>query len=244
MAIKGKGKTKTKPVARAPRREPVAVKAPFFMRRWVQLIAAGVAGAAVVLVALWVMHGLDNDRAATRSTEQAKAKLAAGQTWKSTVEGALASLGPPGQNGAPPTIFGDLDATLAALSKGKVPKDADKGLKTTASNATTAASTIDGFDLAGTISGQGFIGIEASQFTDSKSSLVEGLKLYEKAAEVARSAVEASGSLRGTLAKTASGIRDEASTLFQSGWSAYQLALGAAGIQTVGPSGLPPGVGG
>jgi hypothetical protein len=244
MAIKGKGKTKTKPAARAPRREPVMVKPPFFMRRWVQQVGAAVAGAAVVLVASWVMHGLNTDNAATRKTEQAKTKLAAGQTWKSTVEGALTSVGPPSQNGAAPPVFAGLDSTLASLSKGKVPKDADKGLKTVVSNATAAANTIDGFDLAGTIAGKGFVVIEATQFTDSKSSLVESLKLYEKAAEVARSAVTAPGSLRESLAKTAGGIRDQASTLFQSGWSAYQLALGAAGIQTVGPSGLPPGAGG
>ena len=108
----------------------------------------------------------------------------------------------------------------------------------------TAASTIDGFDLAGTITGKGFVVVEATAFTDSKSSLVDALNLYEKAAEVARSAVTASGSLRKTLAKTASGIRDQASTMFQSGWSDYELALGAAGIRTAVPSGLPPGVGG
>ncbi|MDP9329581.1 MAG: hypothetical protein M3P11_02905 [Actinomycetota bacterium] len=244
MAIKGKGKTKTKPVARAPRREPVAVKAPFFMRRSVQLVGAAVAGAAVVLVATWVMHGLNKDHAANRASDQAKTKLAAGQTWKSTVEGALTSIGPASQNGAPPPVFSELDTTLTALGKGDVPKDADKSLKTAVSNATTAASTIDGFDLAGTITGKGFVVVEATAFTDSKSSLVDALNLYEKAAEVARSAVTASGSLRKTLAKTASGIRDEASTMFQSGWSDYELALGAAGIRTAVPSGLPPGVGG
>ena len=40
MAIKGKGKTRSRPPARAPRPIPVVVKPPFFRRRWVQVVGA------------------------------------------------------------------------------------------------------------------------------------------------------------------------------------------------------------
>ena len=44
MAIKGKRRTKNRPVTRAPRRAPVAVKPHLFGRRWFQLAAVFVAG--------------------------------------------------------------------------------------------------------------------------------------------------------------------------------------------------------
>ena len=45
MAIKGKGKTKSRPPSRAPRRGPVEVPTPFTQRRWVQLVAVLLLGA-------------------------------------------------------------------------------------------------------------------------------------------------------------------------------------------------------
>ena len=51
MAIKGKGKTKSRPPARAPRPAPVVRKPPFFARRWVQVVAALVSFASAASLA-------------------------------------------------------------------------------------------------------------------------------------------------------------------------------------------------
>jgi hypothetical protein len=236
VAIKSKGRTKTRQVARPPRREPVAVKPAFFLRRRVQLVGAALAGAAVVLIAVWVTNGLRHDRNQTKARQVAATKLGAATKWKSAVEGTVATVGTLGTGSAAPTVLPQLDAAITALQKGTVPKGADKQLKTAAANATGAASGLTKFDLAGTITQKGFSAGEAFEFTTSRDALSSAFRLYARAATIAGDAAKARGAERVALAKAAAGIRDEASVGLQSGWSLYQQALFSGGIPVTAPA--------
>jgi hypothetical protein len=240
VAIKSKRRTKSRQVARAPRREPVIVKRPFFLRRWVQLIGAALGGAAVVLVALWVVNGLNRSHASSLERRQQVTKLAAAQKWKSTVEGVVSlAQGTLGQGLAPPTVFPTLGSAISTLQKGSPGRSAD--LKAVSEAAGKAADTLDKFDLAGTISGKGFTAFEALEYTSSKSQLTAAFRLFDKSARLAQSAAGTSGSERVALAKAASGILTEASTQLSAGWATYEDALSAGGVPAPGPLGSSGG---
>jgi hypothetical protein len=245
MAIKGKGRTKTKQVARAPRREPVPVKAPFFTRRWVQVLCAAVAGAAVVLLVLWVIHGLNQDHTKARLKADAVTRLAAGQKWRVTVVPAVAAIGTPSRTGGAPTMFAQLNAVTTSLKnkKGKKPPKNSKDVIAKAiSGAKTASTTLETFDMAKTITGQGFDVLGRTLLADSQQLMVRGLRLYGESALVTNQALGTTGATRRTLARTAESIRQSADALFATGWSDYEASLIAAGITTGGPSGItvPP----
>lgn len=244
MAIKGKGRTKTKQVARAPRREPVPVKAPFFTRRWVQVLCGTLVGAAVVLLAVWVFHGLNKDRANSKLKAQAVTKLAAGTKWRVQVVTTTtkAGVGTPSQAGSAPTMFAELDAVTTSLKGGKSPKNAKDVVTRAVAASKTATTELQGFDMNKTVTGQGFSPGGAAAMGVSQELLVEALKLYNASALVTRQALAATGSESKTLARTAESIRQSADSLFATGWSNFQDALLSAGITTGGPNGIvaPP----
>ena len=246
MAIKSKGRTKARQVARPPRREPVAVKPPFFLRRWVQLVGAALGAAALVLIAVWVTNGLRRDRADTKARQVAATKLEAATKWKSTVEGLVGTIGTLGQSTQAPTVLPRLDPALTALQKGIAPKHLANQLKTTAAEANLAAATLTKFDLPTTITGKGFNAGEAFEFTSSRDVLSSAFRLYARAATIARDAALATGRQRIELAKAAAGVRDEASAELQSAWSTYQQALFSGGVPASAPAapsgGLPGAV--
>jgi hypothetical protein len=74
MAIKGKRKPKSKPVARAPRRAPVQVAPPWPQRRWVQVTAAFIVGLFVMTLFVWITNGLRQDRADAEAAASASAQ--------------------------------------------------------------------------------------------------------------------------------------------------------------------------
>ncbi len=79
MAIKSKKpRSKPKQVARAPRREPVAVPTPFLSRRWVQAVAVFVVGVFAMTFFVWLTNGLrSNDAEAEAAAEAATKRQAA-----------------------------------------------------------------------------------------------------------------------------------------------------------------------
>jgi|SRR6202795_2009077 hypothetical protein len=244
MAIKGKGRTKTKQVARAPRREPVPVKAPFFSRRWVQVLCGTLAGAAVILLAVWVFHGLHQNDVNAKLRAAAVTRLAGGKKWQTTVVPAIeTSIATPSQSGGAPNMFTGLNAVTTALKDGKkAPKNSTDVIKSALQGANTATTALAGFDMNKAITGQGFSPEGAAAMAVSQQLMVEALKLYTQSAQLTKQALAASGADIKTFAKTAESIRQSADSLFASGWSDYQAALLASGIATGGPSGIttPP----
>jgi len=92
MAIKGKGKTKSKQVSRAPRREPVPVKKPFAQRGWVRGLVLFMCGVLVLSVTWWAYENIDQQRNASKAAATQGQQREAVSVWKVNLEGTLSSV--------------------------------------------------------------------------------------------------------------------------------------------------------
>ncbi len=229
MAIKGKGKTRGRQPARAPRREPVQVKGPFFMRRRVQLVLAFLVGFLLMMFGVWVTNGLRQNKADDQAKADASKQRAATLAWQSDLEGAISKVGTVTQ-GAPPTILPNVATAIAAIQKGNPPSDTGKALKQARDDAQGAIDTIKKVALADQIRDKGFTVGEVNYFLNSQSRTVEALELYSHAAAVAALALDATGPTQKALAGQAANIQASADQILQEGWSDYEQALFAGGI--------------
>jgi hypothetical protein len=233
MAIKGKGKTKGRQASRAPRRAPIEVKPPFFLRRRVQVSLAFVAGLLLMVFAVWVTNYLRqqraDDKAATQAATQGPKQRAAGQKWKSQVEGALGRVGTLSP-GAPPALFPDLATTIAALQKGHIPDGAAATLKKARADAKAALDPLKAYKLTDSVRDIGMDAEQVSWFLNSQTRIVEALELYEQVAANAALAIDAPDDQRAAIADGAAAIQDRASEILQDGWTDYNNALGSVQI--------------
>jgi hypothetical protein len=229
MAIKGKGKTRGRPPARAPRRAPVEVKPPLFVRRRVQVSAAFIAGLLVLVAVVWVTNGLRQQRADDEAATEASEQRTAGQAWKSQVEGALGKVGSLSP-GVPPVLFSAVSGAIASLQKGDGPKDAAAVLKDARSNAKLAIDPLQSYDLVGQVGGKGMSTGQTDWFLNSQTRFVQSLQLYQQAASLAALALEASGDQRTALADRAAALAASAAEILQNGWQDYQNALASVQI--------------
>jgi hypothetical protein len=246
MAIKGKSKAKSrpKPVARAPRREPVEVKPPLFQRRWLQFTGVFILGILAMSVAVWIYHGVNENHDKQVAADTASKKRAAAQGWQSTVETTFQTVGTISQPGIPPAMFPEMAAALKSMKGGTTPDTAAATFDKAAKDATTAAKALTTYDVASKISGQGFTSEEATTFTDSSSQLVTALNLYGNAATAAGLAVNATGDQQTQLVAFADTMQTDASGHLQIAWSDFEDALTSGGIvETPTGSGLGAGTG-
>lgn len=227
MAIKGKGKTRGRQTARAPRRAPVEVKSPFFLRRWVQVSLAFVAGVLLMVFAVWVTNYLRQQRADDKAATEASSQRIAGQDWKSQVEGALGKVGTLSP-GAPPAVFPDLATTISALQKkGDVPDGAAATLKQAKDDAKLASDPLKSFKLSDEVRDIGMSEGQVSWFLNSQARIVEALELYAQAAANAALAIGAPDEQRAAIADAAAALQDSAAQILLDGWGDYQNALGS-----------------
>lgn len=243
MAIKGKSRSKAKgkQVSRAPRREPVHVKPPFFTRRWVQITIAAVGGAVVVLLAFWVIRGIHADRATSASQADAAKRVAAARKWETVLGGALTPIATQGQTGAPPTLFVNLGPVVASLAGGKAPKGATTTIKQVSDGVTTATGALAKSTVAATLQNQGFTAAQINSFIAAQDLIDQSLTLFGKTADSAKLALSAKGTTMKQLAGAALAEQESATALFQKGWSAFVEALLEAGVN--GASGSSAGAG-
>ena len=120
MAIKGKGRTKSRSPARAPRPAPVVRKPPFFARRWVQVVGAMLAGMGIVTIVVWATNGLRVDDAAKARDATAANVRRVVQEWQTTVDGTLSKGGLGSTGGGPGqiTILPSLSTSVTTLAGG------------------------------------------------------------------------------------------------------------------------------
>jgi hypothetical protein len=242
MAIKGKGKTKGRQPTRAPRRAPVEVKPPLFLRRRVQVSLAFVTGFLVMVFVVWVTNYVRQERADNKAKTEASAQRAAGQKWKSQVEGALGKVGTLSP-GVPPVVFPDLATAISGLQKSHVPDGAAAILKKAQDDAKLAIDPLKAFDLSGQVRDTGMDEGQVSWFLNSQTRIVQALELYRQAAADAALAIAAPDDQRVAIADSAAAIQDRAAEILQDGWGDYQNALGSIQIvdspltSLTGPSG-------
>jgi hypothetical protein len=229
MAIKGKGKTKGRQASRAPRRAPVEVKPPFFLRRRVQVSLAFVAGLLLMVFAVWVTNYLRQQSADDKAAAQATQQRTAGQKWKSQAEGALGTVGTLSP-GATPALFPDLATAITGLQKGHVPDGAAATLKAAQADAKAAIAPLKSYKLSDTVRDIGMDSEQVSWFLNSQTRFVQALELYEQAAVNASLAIGAPDDQRKEIADAASAIQDRATEILQDGWTDYTNALGSVQI--------------
>jgi hypothetical protein len=229
VAIKGKGRSRNKQVARAPKRAPVPVPVPFVQRRWVQRTTFFILGVLVVSGFVWLMNGLRSKDAESQAADHAAAKRTAAQAYKSAVEEAIAPVAVINP-GVAPAAFNEMGATLQQMGQGKTPDDAVDVFTNAAKDAKAAAAAITKYDVGTKVDDQGFQAIETVAFTDSSQQIVQAVELYQRAAEVGEAAAEATGPQAEQLTGIAQGLFDSAQTTLAKAWSSYLSALSAGGI--------------
>ena len=232
MAIKGKGKTKSRPAARPPRPTPVVRKPPFFLRRWVQVVAALLVGMGFVTAVVWATNGLRIDDAAKARDARAASVRRVVQQWQTTVDGTLSKgLGTTGSGVGQIVILPALSTSVATLAKGdQDPKAAD-----TASTAVKlvgdGVSTLQNVDLPTMIRDQGVDLASTNYLLNSKARMVEGLQLYGRvAAQVQAASAADDPAVADALIKEANTLLPIATQVFNEGYSDYTEALARAGL--------------
>jgi len=241
MAIKGKGRTRTKQPVRAPRRGPVPVPVPFAKRRGVQALAAFVAGLLVFWGGVWLTNGLRAQDRTDRNAEQELLRRRAGSSWQSLVQTEVGAIGTVEQ-GAPPVILPQVRGVLAGLAE-DTPDDVVATLRDAAANARDVVDAIATYDLSRSLSDKGFDGAQVLRFLSARDELVTTINLTREAALLGVAAARLDvGDRSGVLDRANSLLAeaDAAITRFQ----AHQVeALSAAGIQPAQPAlpGLPGG---
>jgi len=244
MAIKSKGKTKARPASKGPRHGPVPVPKPFAQRRWVQLTALFIAGILAMMVFVWATNGLRRERANSKAATDLASRQQALSQWKAILEPQITAVGQ--LNGdIPPTVATDVTAALTALVSGKTTTTKAAALDSSANELARAATAIDKFDLAGTITEKGFDVAAAGALTASKVEIVEALHLYQEAAGLAALAVNSpKPPLKTQLADHGKAISDAAATLLQSGWNKYASTLKLSQLSAGGSPGVGTGLSG
>ena len=176
MAIKGKGRTRTKQPVRAPRRGPVPVPVPFFQRRGVQVVAAFLAGSLVFWGGVWLTNGLRAQDTSERDREQELLQRRAGAAWENLVATEVGAIGQI-QEGNPPAILPQVRAVITAIAE-NTPKDAVSTLQTAAEDAMKAIEGIAGYQLSSSLSDKGFEQGEVLRFLSARDELVSSIQLY------------------------------------------------------------------
>jgi hypothetical protein len=245
MAIKSKGRSKGRQVARAPRREPVQVKPPFFQRRWVQVALAFAAGVALVCFLIWVTNGIRTSRTDEQAAnEQTDMKTALSQ-WKSTVETQIQTVGQLQQQGVAPLMAPGLAPAVAALADGKAPALSAQDLAKLGGQLRQAADTLAAYDLTKVIRNKGFDVGETDRILSARTGFVTALNTYREAAVVASIAAAASDPQRAQLGASAKRLNDDADVALQEAWRGYGNALYLVGLTSgvaTTPAGGIPGV--
>jgi hypothetical protein len=238
MAIKGKGKTKQRQAARAPRREPVPVKPPFGQRTWVKATSTFIAGVFLVSMCWWVWENLDKDRNAKAAANDRTLQQEAISQWKGTIDTDLADVAQI-QGGAPPQVATTIQPALDALAKGKPPGVTTDQMKTLAGQLHDAAAKLAKFKLSDAISDHGFTPDQTSAITAAQTELVAALHSFEVAARLTGLALETPGQ-QDALVAAASTAMDNGNSLLIAAWTKYSNASSDAGMPLALPQGLSP----
>ena len=232
MAIKGKGKTKSRQPPRAPRHEPVVVKKPFAQRGWVRGLVLFLCGVLVLSVTWWAYEGIDKQRNASKAASAQAQQREAVSAWKVNLEGALSSVGQV-QGGATPQIAADVGTAITNLGKGTDAGVTADQLTSEADNLEKAATTLAKFKLTDTVADHGFDETQTDLITTIQPEITAGLRSLAVAARLTAMAMQDPSNADDLLAE-AKTANTSGQDLIARGWSSY------TNISTL--AGLPPPV--
>ena len=246
MAIKGKGRTRSRAPARAPKAAPIPVKPPMFSRQWVVAVVSPVAGLGLAAFGIWAYVGVHNENRDKAAAARLRREVPIVQSFQGQMNAAISKVGTitPGQ---PPVVFTDLSTLVDSLAKGTVPKGAVDTASTAAKNAGDAATAIEKISLSDEVGGKGFELGQTLYFFNAQSKVANGLHLYKEVAELAKTAATADKTEMVDLATRAQSIRSLAQAQVSAGFDDLKQLRASVGLfdqpQVPGaPSGGIPGV--
>ncbi len=238
MAIKGKSKRRSaRAVTRGPKPAYVPVKTPLMARRGVWITTAVVASLAI---AGGIWYGVAKQRSEDREQALREARARTVAEYGGQLEPIIGTVGEP----APPaswTHFPELTTALDNLEAGEGRDEQIAGTaEGVAGTANTAWEALDPVDVTAIVLDRGLDETFVLHMLDSKTRIVEGLKLFEQAAElVSLAATTPQGSERDALIERARGVLQIAGDVFDDGYAAYVEAQAAAGTFEPTVPGLP-----
>jgi len=246
MAIKGKGKTKSRPAARPPRPAPVVRRPPFFLRRWVQVVLALIAGAGIVILVVWATNGLRSNDAADAAAARDAAARRVVQEWQTTVDGALSGVGPAPASGLGQyTVEQPLTDALATLGTPKQDPKAHETADAAATALDTATTALQGVDLSKLITANEGVDLATTTYLlNSQARMVDGLQLYGRVAAMVSDATaeDVDPAVADALTEQANKLAPVAKGVFDEGYSDFTSAKGSVGLLQSTPGQLPGGV--
>ena len=240
MAIKGKGRTRARPTARAPKREAVPVPVPWVRRRWVQMLAAFLAGLLVFWGAIWLTNGLRDERSSSEQARESLEKRRAGTAWQSMIGTELGKVGGQHELGSPPVVFPQIRSTLADLEK-RTPEEAASSLREIATQSKAIADAVQKYALSESLADKGFDKGSVLRFLSARDEITTAMTLYREAALLGASAAKLDPQDRAEVLARAQSLVVQAQAALQR-FETHQIeALSAAGIHPTNPAlpGLP-----
>jgi hypothetical protein len=228
VAIKGKGRTRTRQPARAPRRGPVPVPVPFARRRGVQIVAAFLAGLLVFMGGVWLTNGLRAQDASEGNREEQLRRRRAGAAWEELVASEVGKVGQV-QEGRPPLILPQVRTVISGLVDG-TPPEAVRTLRAAARDAEDAIAGINGYTLSGSLSDKGFDAGQVLRFLSARDELVSSIELFRQAALLGVLAADLQGDQRSAALARAEGLLSLGDAAVQRFQTHQGEALAAAGI--------------
>jgi len=246
VAIKGKGKTRTRRMVSAPPRpQMVARKRPFLMRRstWI------VAGIVVLAAAGWgIWHVWSNHQASQQLAKERAALLA----FRAQVDKALPPDHTTPGGTQPDAVFSTLAADLAKAGKGqmtpaqmrtegaKVESDAKKAADAMAAIKTT--SLIDGDFTAGPTTVMKTPGLTQLMANDAQLSMADALRIYQSIGGLLQAAADVpAGAKRAAILTHATDLASTASSRFNTGYQQLLSLETTVGDVVAGPITAPGG---
>src|SRR5919197_1116459 len=221
MAIKGKGRTRSRRVIAAPPRPQLVIrKPPIWRRRWVWAVLGGMALAGILAGVLTALHHRHQRAFLKREAE-------AVQAFTNTIQKRFPKEFTIIQPDVP-QLFSDLQANLNDLSSGKLSsKDATTKADAIISSANTGAQGVESVNVtrlmpadftATTDPAIKAKGATRQQLTDAQFLMAQGLRLYAQAGQLMKSAAEAKGPEQKALVTQAGDLASQGSGLFSRGY--------------------------
>jgi hypothetical protein len=234
VAIKGKGRTRSRRVVAAPPRPQLVVRKPPLWRRPIVLGVVAIVGVAAILFAVFATLSSNS-----RKRLEDREAVAIGQLADQFVKQF-----PADRQAIPPDsyfFYPTLPDDLKQLSEGKLAeKDLEDKAKKLLDSATIAATGLGKVNVnklipttftVSRVAGASGRGLTRQELTDARFLMQRSFTLYGSVATVMKAAGEAEGTNRAALVDDAAKMTTEATELFTQGWQILVRLAGRVGIQ-------------
>jgi hypothetical protein len=222
MAIKGKGKTRSRRVIAAPPRPQLVVRKKPILARRATWIAVGAVVLAGILLAVFL--GVRNIMADRKLDRQAAAVQQYVNLITAQLPPTAQPLGPTSWN-----LFPQLDQRMADLDNGDLgPTEAKEEATAFAEAAKKSADGIEAIKVRDVIPEE-FPEVRVT-LNEAQFEMVQGLQAYESVAHFFEAAADVTGDARSAVITEATALSAQAGVLFNRGWASVVNVEAESGI--------------